>query len=140
MKNEIGLRLSLFRTSLEVVKRHNYDFESYSNALSLLNKPNFQDLGQRSLPSLDWEHYTILPDGKEKKAYGVAFVFFQTLEELAYTKFPNISKDEITKNVSKLVEDLNMVVRDINIWYLPYIEEIRGPVKYLTPPDSIQSK
>jgi len=66
--------------------------------------------------------------------------FLSNLRRTGLYQISKYFKDEITKNVSKLVEDLNMVVRDINIWYLPYIEEIRGPVKVLTPPDSIQKK
>ncbi len=110
LKNEIGLRLSLFVSSLYAVKEHDYDFESYSTALSLLNQPNSPEIGPRSLSSMAWELHTLVPGTKEKNAYAEAFGTYQNLETLVVTKSPGMLKTQIAENLDEICKMLNMLI------------------------------
>lgn len=110
LKNEIGLRLSLFVSSLYAVKERGYDFESYSTALSLLNHPNFPEIGPRSLSSMAWELFTLAPGEKGKNAYAEAFGTYQRLENLVVTKSPGMLKTEIADNVSEICKMMKMLI------------------------------
>lgn len=110
LKNEIGLRLSLFVSSLCAVEERGYDFESYSKALSLLNQPNFPEIGPRSLSSMAWELSTLVPGKKEKNAYADAFGTYQRLENLVVTKSPAMLKTQIGDSVGEICKMLNMLI------------------------------